>query len=67
METNYLENNQLILVGKVTSEKRLSHEIYGEKFYTFDLSVPRLSGNADIIPITISERLLIEHELEIEL
>ena len=65
METNYLENNQLILVGKVTSEKRLSHEIYGEKFYTFDLSVPRLSGNADIIPITISERLLIEHELEI--
>ena len=65
METNYLENNQLILVGKVTSEKRLSHEIYGEKFYTFDLSVPRLSGNADIIPITISERLLVERDIEI--
>ena len=65
MDTNYSENNQLVLVGKVTSDKRFSHEIYGEKFYIFDLSVPRLSGNADIIPITISERLLIEEGLEI--
>lgn len=65
MNTNYSENNQLILVGRVTSEKRLSHEIYGEKFYIFDLSVPRLSGNADNIPITISERLLLEENLEI--
>ncbi len=64
MNTNYSENNQLILVGKVTSEKKFSHEIYGEKFYIFDLKVPRLSGNADIIPITISERLLLEQDLE---
>ena len=65
MNTNYSENNQLILVGKVTSDKRFSHEIYGEKFYIFDLKVPRLSGNADIIPITISERLLVEQDLSI--
>ena len=65
MNTNYSENNQLVLVGKVTSDKRLSHEIYGEKFYIFDLSVPRLSGNADLIPITISERLLLEDTLDI--
>ena len=65
MNTNYSENNQLVLVGKVTSEKRFSHEIYGEKFYIFDLSVPRLSGNADNIPITISERLLLEEDLDI--
>ena len=58
MDTNYLENNYLTLVGKVTGEKKFSHEIYGEKFYTFNLSIPRLSGNADIIPITISERLI---------
>lgn len=63
METNYLENNSLTLVGKITDEKKFSHEIYGEKFYTFNLSVPRLSGNADIIPITISERLFKEDEL----
>ena len=52
MDTNYLENNYLTLVGKVTSEKQFSHEIYGERFYSFDLSTPRLSGNADIIQIT---------------
>ena len=65
MNTNYDDNNHLILVGKVTSEKRFSHEIYGEKFYIFDLSVPRLSGNADIIPVTISERLLTERDVTI--
>ncbi len=66
MNTSYLENNHLVLVGKVTSDKRFSHEIYGEKFYIFDLAVPRLSGNADIIPITVSERLLSINELKID-
>jgi len=65
LNTNYLENNHLILVGKVTSDKKFSHEIYGESFYIFNLEVPRLSGNSDIIPITISERLILEKELEI--
>ncbi len=58
MNTNYLENNHLVLVGKVASEKRYSHEIYGEKFYIFNLEVVRLSSTVDIIPITVSERLL---------
>ena len=58
METNLLENNYISLVGRVTGEKKFSHEIYGEKFYTFSISIPRLSGNADIIPITVSERLI---------
>ena len=58
METNYLENNYITLVGKVTGEKKLSHEIYGEKFYVFNLEIPRLSGNSDIIPVTISERII---------
>jgi single-stranded DNA-binding protein len=65
LNTNYLENNHLLLVGKVTSDKKFSHEIYGESFYIFDLEVARLSGNSDIIPITISERLILEKELEI--
>ena len=66
METSITENNSLVLVGKITDEKKFSHEIYGEKFYSFNLSVPRLSGNADIIPITISERLFKEDELVID-
>ena len=65
MDTVYSENNHIILVGKVTSDKKFSHEIYGEKFYIFGLSVPRLSGNSDIIPITISERLMVNGDLPI--
>ena len=65
MDTNYLENNYLTLVGEVTGEKRFSHEIYGEKFYVFDLSIKRLSGNADIIPITVSERIVNDEMLAI--
>ena len=53
MNTNYLENNYLTLVG----------EIYGESFYIFNLEIPRLSGNSDIIPITVSERLIKEDTL----
>ena len=64
MNTNYLENNYLTLVGKVTGEKRFSHEIYGERFYVFNLEIPRLSGNSDIIPITVSERLIKEETLQ---
>ena len=64
MDTNYLQNNYLTLVGKVTGEKKFSHEIYGERFYIFNLSIPRLSGNADIIPITVSERLINDDMLQ---
>lgn len=63
MDTNYLENNYLTLVGKVTGEKKFSHEIYGEKFYVFNLEIARLSGNSDIIPITASERLATDEML----
>ena len=65
MNTNFLENNHLVLIGKVASEKRFSHEIYGERFYIFDLEVPRLSEISDIIPITISERIINENDLVI--
>lgn len=65
MNTNYSENNHLILLGKIVSEKNYSHEIYGEKFYVFNLEVVRLSSTVDIIPITISERLLTDLDIVI--
>ena len=49
MNTIYEENNHITLMGKVTSEKRFSHEIYGEKFYVFDISVPRLKWEVQIL------------------
>jgi primosomal replication protein N len=53
------------LIGKIASDKSYSHEIYGEKFYVFNLEVIRLSSTVDIIPITISERLLTDVSLDI--
>jgi single-stranded DNA-binding protein len=65
LNTNYSENNHLVLIGKVTSDKKYSHEIYGEKFYVFNLEVVRLSATTDTIPITVSERLLTDVDLSI--
>ena len=65
MITNYTENNYLVLIGKIISDKTFSHEIYGESFYVFNLEVPRISGNEDIIPIKISERLIANFDLTI--
>ena len=65
MNTNYSENNHLILRGEIVSQKNYSHEIYGEKFYIVNLEVKRLSSTSDIIPITISERLIMNFDLEI--
>ncbi len=51
-------NNRAELLGVMESEPSFSHEIYGEAFYLFILSVPRLSGVSDHIRIIASERLL---------
>ena len=58
---NYSDNNIITLIGTIVSDKQFSHEVYGEGFYTFDLEVPRLSENSDIIPVTASERILDEN------
>lgn len=57
MNHELLDNNVVFLTGKLVSNKTFSHEVFGEKFYTMDMSVDRLSGQTDIIPITVSERL----------
>lgn len=53
-----VENNQVTLQGEVVSGFTFSHEVYGEGFYMFDLSVKRLSDSLDIIPIMVSDRLM---------
>lgn len=52
------ENNQVLVAGKVDSQPTFAHEIYGEGFYNFTLAVPRLSGYIDLLPVTVSERLI---------
>ena len=56
-------NNKVYLSGTIESEPVFSHELYAEGFYEFTLRVPRLSEQSDVIPITISERLLGEKNL----
>lgn len=53
-----MENNKVTVIGTIVSEFVFSHAVYGEGFYTVDLSVNRLSEQADVIPLMISERLI---------
>ena len=50
--------NRVILSGNLAGDPVYTHSVYGEGFYEMTLSVPRLSEHNDILPITISERLL---------
>ena len=52
------ENNKAILSGEIVSNFEFSHEVYGEGFYTAMLASERLSGQKDIIPIMVSERIV---------
>lgn len=53
------DNNVVTLSGLVVSEPELDHILYGEEFYTFSISIPRLSGAADVLPLTVSDRLML--------
>ncbi|MHC6180790.1 single-stranded DNA-binding protein [Clostridium sp. JNZ X4-2] len=55
---NLMLNNKIYLEGRVVSELKFSHEMYGEGFYTFNIEVSRLSESKDVLFITISERLI---------
>lgn len=52
------KNNKVYVCGTVESEAVFSHEVFGEGFYELYIRVNRLSGQADLLPVTISERLL---------
>lgn len=57
MDTN-ITNNTVTLIGEVVSGFIFNHDAYGERFYTVELAVKRLSEQADVIPLLISERLV---------
>ena len=52
------KNNRVYLCGEIAAEAVFSHEVYGEGFYEFPVKVMRLSGQADILPVTVSERIM---------
>ena len=54
------KNNKVYVCGEIVTEATFSHEVYGEGFYEFFVKVMRLSGQADILPVTVSERIMTE-------
>ncbi|NLC44783.1 MAG: single-stranded DNA-binding protein [Clostridiales bacterium] len=59
------DNNWVEVSGSVDSIIEFSHEMFGEGFYGFYLSVPRLSDYVDRLPIIVSERLITDVDLNI--
>lgn len=53
-----LENNKVMISGKVAGEVAYSHEANGIMFYSMQISVKRSSGAYDIIPVIVSEKIL---------
>ena len=55
--------NSIHLRGHVCQPLQFGHELFGEQFFVTTLRVPRLSGAEDFLPITLSERLLIDEPI----
>jgi len=51
-------NNVITVMGMVVGECVFSHSVYGEGFYNFEVEIPRLSEAVDVLPVTISERII---------
>ncbi len=58
MSRNAIDNNKVSVTGKIVSGFTYSHEVYGEGFFLVDVKVSRLSDQADIIPLLVSDRLI---------
>ncbi len=57
------KNNQVFISGEIVTDAEFSHEVYGEGFYEMNVLVKRLSGQGDVLPVTISERLIADKDL----
>ena len=53
-----LENNKVMISGKVAGEVAYSHEANGIMFYSMQILTRRSSGAYDIIPVIVSEKIL---------
>ena len=55
-------NNDVLLEGQVSGAPEWSHENHGTRFYRFLMEIPRLSGQADLLPVLVPEALLSQVE-----
>ncbi len=59
------KNNKVFISGEIVTKAEFSHEVYGEGFYEMNVLVKRLSGHGDILPVTVSERIISDKDLKI--
>ncbi len=59
------KNNKVFISGEIVTDAEFSHEVYGEGFYEMNVLVKRLSGQGDILPVTVSERLIAGGDLKV--
>lgn len=57
--------NRARLCGTVMTDPAVSHANHGEEFCRFFLSVQRLSGQADLLPVVVSRRTLTENPVQV--
>ena len=62
-ENTGFTNNNVEIIGKINSNLEFSHEVFGERFYIFNLTCKRLSETEDQIPIIVSNKLESFNEL----
>lgn len=53
-----VKNNNISVIGFVEGEPTFAHQVREEIFYQFMVRVPRLSQVDDVLPVTISEKLI---------
>lgn len=62
---NEINNNNITLIGVVEKEAEYSHEVFGEGYYIFMIKCLRTSGNEDVLPVMISDRLTDIREIKV--
>lgn len=55
---SYENNNNVLIKGKIAKLPVYSHAVMGEGFFEMYVEVKRLSDEVDLLPVTISERLI---------
>lgn len=59
--------NSCIATGNILTELEYDHTVFsGEKLYTFNLGIPRMSSTVDEIPVLILESFLTKYDLKVD-
>lgn len=65
MTNTVMENNEVLIAGNIDTPLEYDHQLYGETFYKFYIAIPRLSGYVDLLPVTVSDRLIGDMDMEV--